>query len=86
MNTKNLIGGLLAGAAVGVAIGMLLAPASGAKTQQKLIKRARKFGNSLMENADDSIQSLKDSYNSKVDELAKKGKDGISGLSEKIKA
>jgi gas vesicle protein len=38
MNAKNLIGGLLAGAAVGVAIGILLAPGSGKETKAKLTK------------------------------------------------
>jgi gas vesicle protein len=85
MNAKSLIGGLLAGAAVGVAVGMLLAPESGAKTQQKLVKGARKLGDSLMGTAEDSIQSLKDRFNSKVDEVAKRSKEGITGASERIK-
>ena len=85
MNAKNLIGGLLAGAAVGVAIGMLLAPDSGAKTQQKLVKGARKIGDDLMRSAEGSIQSVKDRFNTKVDEVADRGREGISRASEKIK-
>jgi gas vesicle protein len=85
MNAKSLIGGLLAGAAVGVAVGMLLAPDSGVKTQQKLTKGARKLGDSLMESAEDSIQSLKDRFNSKVDEVAKRSREGISTASERVK-
>jgi gas vesicle protein len=85
MNAKSLIGGILAGTAVGVAIGMLLAPDSGVKTQKKLIKGAKDLGNSLMGTAEGSIQSLKDTFNSKVDETARRGKEGISSASEKIK-
>jgi gas vesicle protein len=86
MNAKSLIGGILAGTAVGVAIGMLLAPDSGAKTQKKLIKGAKDLGNSLMGSAGGSIQSLKDKFNSTVDETARRGKEGISSASEKVKA
>jgi len=86
MSAKNLIGGLLAGAAVGVAIGVLLAPDSGAKTQKRLAKRARKLSGDLRHTAEDSIQSVKDRYNSKVDEVAKRSKDGINTMSERIKA
>jgi gas vesicle protein len=32
---KNLIGGFIAGAALGIAVGMLLAPNDGKKTRQK---------------------------------------------------
>ena len=85
MNAKSLIGGILAGAAVGVAIGMLLAPQSGAKTQKKLMRGARHFGDSLRETAEGSIQSLKSRFNSKVDEVARRGKEEISSASEKIK-
>jgi len=85
MNAKSLIGGILAGTAVGVAIGMLLAPQSGVKTRGKLVKGARKFGDSLMETAEGSIQSLKDRFNSKVDEVASRGKEGITSAGEKIK-
>ena len=86
MNAKSLIGGLLAGAAVGVAVGMLLAPDSGVKTQQKLTKGARKLGDSLMGTAEESIQSLKDRFNSKVDEVAKRSREGITSVSERVKA
>ena len=85
MNAKSLIGGILAGAAVGVAIGMLLAPESGEKTQKKLVKGARKLGDSLMGSAEESIQSIKDRFNSKVDEVARRSKEGINSASEKVK-
>ena len=85
MNAKSLIGGILAGAAVGVAIGMLLAPDSGAKTQKKLIKGAKDLGDSLMGTAEGSIQTLKDRFNRKVDDVARTGKEGIASASEKMK-
>ncbi len=86
MNAKNLIGGLLAGAALGVAIGVLLAPDSGAKTVAKLKKGAKDLGDNLMESADESIQSFKGKFNSKVDELATRGKEGFNNVTERVKA
>lgn len=85
MNAKSLIGGILAGAAVGVAIGMLLAPDSGAKTQKKLVKGARQLGDSLMGTAEESIRAVKDRFNSKVDEVAKRGREGVDVVSERVK-
>jgi gas vesicle protein len=68
MNAKSLIGGILAGAAIGVAIGMLFAPDSGSRTQKKLVKGARKLGDSLKQSAGDSFQSLKNKVSSKARE------------------
>ena len=85
MNAKSLIGGILAGTAVGVAIGMLFAPATGERTQKRLIKGARKLRDSLMEKADDSFESIKDKYNTQIDALAKRSKDGINAMTERVK-
>ena len=47
METKNLIGGLLAGAAIGVAVGILLAPRSGQQTRKKISKESTSSINSF---------------------------------------
>jgi gas vesicle protein len=75
MNAKNLIGGLLAGAAVGVAVGMLLAPNSGTKTRGRLLKDARKRTDELKSTGKYSIQSLNDGFNNGSDGFAAKSKD-----------
>jgi len=85
MNVKNLIAGLLAGAAVGVAIGVLLAPESGEKTKAKLKKGVRELGDSLKETAEGTIQSVKDRFNTRVDEFAKRGKEGINSGNDQVK-
>jgi gas vesicle protein len=86
MNSKNLIGGLLAGAAVGVAIGMLLAPASGRETKAKLVKGSNKLVDGLKGTVEDSIESLKSQFNDVVDGVVKKGKDTVSnGMREGMK-
>ncbi len=85
MNSKNLIGGLLAGAAVGVAIGMLLAPASGKETQQKLVKGSNKLVDGLKGTVEDSIESLKNQFNEVVDGVSKKGKEAVNGARDTAK-
>jgi gas vesicle protein len=83
MSTKFLIGGLLAGAAVGVAIGMLFSP-QGERTREKLMSGARKLGDAL--NRSSVGESLKEEFNQEVDRVADKGKQFIESTSQKVKA
>lgn len=86
MNAKNLIGGLLAGAAIGVAIGMLLAPDTGERTREKIAKGSRKLADGVKGSVEDSIESLKQRFNGGVDELARKGKDALIAANDRVKA
>ncbi|HOX81931.1 MAG TPA: YtxH domain-containing protein [Chryseolinea sp.] len=86
METKKLIGGLLAGAAIGVAVGLLLAPRSGEQTQKKLIRGSKRFANDFKNTVGDSIESLRGKYNGAIDETAKRGKEVLSSVSDKLKA
>jgi gas vesicle protein len=85
MNAKNLIGGLLAGAAIGVAIGILLAPSSGKQTREDLATGSRKLTDSLKSTVEDSMESLKGKFNSNVDEVSRKGREIANNLGEKAK-
>lgn len=85
MDSKKLIGGLLASAAIGVAIGILLAPSSGERTRSKLIRGTRKLSDNLEEAVEDSIDSLKEKFNYGVDEVVKKGKEMINHASDRVK-
>lgn len=83
---KNLIGGFIAGAAVGIAIGMLLAPNDGKKTRQQIVDGSVKLKDNLVGSVNDSIEKLKDQFNTKLDQIAKEGKQKVSDYtSEKIK-
>ncbi|MCZ8217754.1 MAG: YtxH domain-containing protein [Cyclobacteriaceae bacterium] len=86
MDAKNLIGGLLAGAAIGVAIGILLAPKSGAETREDISKGSRKLSDNLKGTFDDSIDMLKEKFNSGVDEATRRTKEVVNGANEKLKA
>lgn len=83
---KNLIGGFIAGAAVGIAIGMLLAPSDGKKTRQQIVDGSVKLKDNLVGTVNDSIEKLKDQFNTKIDQIAKEGKQKATDYtSEKIK-
>lgn len=84
-DTKKLIGGLIAGAAIGIAVGLLLAPRSGEKTRKKLINDSLRFKDDVMSSVDDSLNSLRKQFNHKIDQLAKGGKEIINHASERVK-
>ena len=86
MEIKNLIGGLLAGAAIGVTVGVLLAPGSGEQTRKKIVKASKDAVKDLKASFEENIESLKTQYKRGVDDVAKRGRDFISHANEKIRA
>jgi gas vesicle protein len=86
METKKLIGGLLAGAAIGVAVGLLLAPRSGEQTQKKLMRGSKRFANDLKNSVGDSMETLRGKYNGVIDDTAKRGKEVLATVSDRLKA
>ncbi len=74
---KNLIGGFIAGAAIGIAVGMLLAPSEGKKTRKKIADGSMKLKDDLVGTVNESIEKLKDQFNGKIDQLAKEGKQKV---------
>jgi len=85
MDSKRMIGGLLAAVAIGAAIGILLAPNSGERTRSKLIRGSRKLTDDLQETVEESIDALKVKFNSGVDEVVRKGKEIINHTSDRVK-
>ena len=77
-----LIGGMVASAAVGVAIGMLFAPKRGVKTRKQLAKSAKKLGSNIVQAAGDSFTSLKNRVTSKTGKQL--NKDEVSVLAEHV--
>ena len=84
-NSKKLIAGLIAGSAIGIAVGLLLAPRSGEKTRKKLINGSYKMKDDLMSSVEDSLGTLRKQFNHKIDQLAKGGKEAINHASERVK-
>ncbi len=86
MSAKNLIGGLLAGAAIGVAIGMLLAPDSGEKIRANIAKQSRKFADDIRDTVGDSYDSVKNRISGTSEDIARKGREAMSMANDKVKA
>jgi gas vesicle protein len=85
MEAKNLIGGLLVGAAVGITAGLLLAPRSGEKTKRKLMKGSMKLKRDVVNYVDGSVEDLRSQFNQKIDQLARRGKESINHVSDLVK-
>ena len=73
MDTKNVIGGMLAGAVIGVIVGLLLAPERGGETRKNILKGSRKLADDLKGTFEDSIESMKGKFNGGVKEVTKRG-------------
>ncbi len=86
MNAKNLIGGFIAGAAIGVAAGLLMAPASGVKTRKKLVSNGMKVKKSVVDYVEDSIDSLRTQLNKKIDQVSGRAKDTVNYAADKAES
>lgn len=86
MEAKNIIGGFIAGAAIGVAAGLLLAPASGVKTRRKLMKNSMKVKDNVVDYVESSLDAIRAQFNDKIDAIARRGKETINHASDKVKA
>ncbi len=83
-NQKNLIGGILIGGAIGIAAGLLLAPTAGKKMRSTLMKKSGDLKDSLVDTVTDSLDSIKNHFNSKIDELASKSKEAVDTATDKL--
>jgi gas vesicle protein len=85
MNARNLIGGFIAGAALGVAAGLLMAPYSGDKSRRKIMRGSSKIKKNVVNYVEKSLDTIRTQVNDKIDRLAKVGKDTLNHASEKVK-
>lgn len=65
MNSKKTIGGLIIGAAAGIAVGLLFAPKKGKDTRESLAKS----GNNYLDRVSDDLKS---SFEEQLDRVLKK--------------
>ncbi|WP_100612476.1 YtxH domain-containing protein [Confluentibacter lentus] len=78
MKTRNTVLGLLAGIAVGAALGVLLAPDKGENTRKKIVGKSKEAKDKLKKGFDDFLDTVSDKYSSiKEDgeELLNRGKE-----------
>jgi gas vesicle protein len=84
-NTVTLIGGLLLGAAIGGALGILFAPNKGSETRKKLSSKGNDLTDAMKEKFNDFVEDLK----SEIDCVKNKAKDAVengTAKAEKFKA
>ena len=62
-NTSKILLGFIAGAAIGGALGILLAPDKGSETRRKIVEKGNEMGDSLSSFGD----TVKDKFNDVVD-------------------
>ncbi len=85
--TKTLVG-FVAGAAVGILAGILLAPEKGSETRKKISRKSGDLSDSLKGTFNDFIDGLKDSYGnvkSGAQDAAEKGKSKMSDFKNEAK-
>ena len=73
MSTQKNLSLLIAGAAAGALLGLLLAPDSGKKTRKKLLKQAESFKDNLtygLLKAEDQVGHLREKMGKKAAEVA----------------
>jgi gas vesicle protein len=86
MNAKNLIGGFITGAAIGVAAGLLLAPSSGEKTRRRLVKGSLKAKKDVIDYVESSIEGLRAQFNRKIDQVTGRAKETVNHGAERAEA
>lgn len=79
-NTSAILGALLAGVAVGAAIGILFAPDSGAEVRSQISDKARDLAGSVK----DKVQAVKESFQSKADDLQEAKDQAVNSVKSKI--
>lgn len=76
MKTGKILVGVLTGAAVGAALGILFAPAKGSVTRKKIIDKGNDYSDELSEKFDDFIDFISkklDSFKTEAKKMAANG-------------
>jgi gas vesicle protein len=66
-NTSKILLGFIAGAAIGGALGILLAPDKGSETRRKIVEKGADLTDSLSDSLSGFSETVKDKFNDAVD-------------------
>lgn len=90
MDNKKTIGGLIIGAATGVALGLLFAPRKGKETREAIAQNSNeyfeKFGEDFKNSFEDQLDKILKRSSSRAEERAKKQIEEVKKEIEQIKA
>lgn len=81
----TLVGGMILGAGLGIAAGILMAPRAGKQSRKKLAMGSKKIKREVTNYVENSLEELRRQFNAKIDQLAGKGKQAINHASEHVK-
>jgi gas vesicle protein len=76
-NTSKILLGFIAGAAIGGALGILLAPDKGSETRRKIVEKGSDLSDSLTDSLSGLGETVKEKFNDAVD--------GVKGKFNKAK-
>jgi len=72
MNSGKILLGVLAGAAVGAALGILFAPDKGSATRKKISKKGRDYAEGLEEKFNEFVDSITEKFDTVKEEVTGK--------------
>ncbi len=87
MNNGKLILGVLAGAAVGVLLGVLFAPDKGSETRKKIAKKSADSADDLKEKFENILAALTQQFEAaklEAEELYEKGKEKAGDIKKDV--
>ena len=82
MDTGKIVLGILGGAAIGAAFGILFAPAKGSTTRKKIKTAGGEYVDDVTEKFDDLLHKIGEQFESLKDEVKVKGENGKIKMKE----